>query len=275
MMAAMAVPTLVVLAAGRGTRFGGPKQLVAVRGDGATITDIAIERAGAAGITEAIVVVADDVAEAMEAHLAAGGSQARTVRQGGRRGTAQAVVAVAGVTDGPIIVANADDIYPAEVFTVVGEHLAGPNAADDAVVAFPLDRTIIGSAPQSRAIIDREGSRCTGLREGTVEPGSPPRFRPREVGDATDGRGARIGGRDQSASVDGSTPVSMNLFVLGRGVFDAARHALAVTDAAEVYLPDVVGDMIARGDTVRVLDCDGPCRGLTYPTDIDTLAPLL
>ena len=63
----MTGPSLVVLAAGRGVRFGGPKQLVEIGDDGSTITDVLVRRAAAAGVERAAIVVHPAIEEAMRA----------------------------------------------------------------------------------------------------------------------------------------------------------------------------------------------------------------
>lgn len=262
----MTAPTLVVLAAGKGTRFGGPKQLVAVRDDGATISDVNIERAAAAGIDRAVVVVGEHVAEAMGAHLAERSPRVRTTLQGGSRGTAQALLAVRDLTEGPVVVVNADDIYPVDAFGALAGHFATvgtESATDHAVVGFHLARTFAGPKPQSRALLVQHDGHLVTLREGRVETDPTWSFTPLAEPDAV------------AEPVAADALVSMNLFALGRSVFDVAEAALEASDAAEVYLPDVVATVIGAGERVKVLECAGPCHGLTYADDIGTLDDLL
>ncbi len=270
----MSTASLIVLAAGRGTRFGGPKQLVAVTDDGATITDVAIERAAAAGITRAVVVVSDAVAEPMADHLADREERDVTVvEQGGTRGTAQALLAARDVTDGPVVVVNADDVYPPATYEVAAAHLAEGEAAGHAVIGFALAQTMYGDRPQSRALIEADHGTLTGLREGTVSPVPTLAFTPkdhrREPG-STDSDVAAPG-----ATLTGDELVSMNAMVLQRAIFDRLAAALEASTADEVYLPDVVSDLVADGIEVRVLPCDGACHGLTYAEDVSTISSLL
>ncbi len=257
----MSAVSLVVLAAGQGTRFGGPKQLVAVRDDGATITDVLIERAVAVGIDSTVIVANRAVADELADGLRDRGHHAEVVVQPGRRGTAQALLTARGTTEGPVVVVNADDLYPQAAFAAVVEHL-GADTADHAVVGFPVARTIVGDRPQSRALLGVDADTLTGVREGTVEPGAPMRFLPREGGVPEELRGDEL--------------VSMNLWALQRSVFSFAERALDDDrDDTEVYLPDVVGEMIRAGEVFRLVGCDAPCRGITFPEDVATLGPLL
>ncbi len=274
----MSTTSLVVLAAGRGTRFGGPKQLVAVTDDGATITDVAIDRAAAAGIDRAVVVVSAAVIGPMSDHLADRATGDVTiVEQAGTRGTAQALLAARDVTDGPVVVVNADDVYPAATYEVAARHLAEGESAGHAVLGFALAQTMYGNRPQSRALIEADHGRLTGLREGTVSTDPTLTFTPKD--DRRDPEAdAGGGGPAVPAPAEGLTGdelVSMNAMVLQRGIFDRLADALQASTADEVYLPDVVADLVADGVEVRVLPCDGACHGLTYAEDVSTIASLL
>src|SRR4051812_20100641 len=119
--------TVVVLAAGLGTRFGGLKQLAPVGPNGQAILDFLVRRAAAAGFADAIVIVRPDINDAITAHVDefAPPIPVRFVTQtpvpGRERplGTAHAVLACADAVEGPIAVVNADDLYPAEAFDLL------------------------------------------------------------------------------------------------------------------------------------------------------------
>src|SRR5689334_16864346 len=70
-MARLQPSTVVVLAAGTGSRFGGLKQLAAVDANGAAIMDVLVARAAAAGFARAVIVVGPGSEAATRAHLAA------------------------------------------------------------------------------------------------------------------------------------------------------------------------------------------------------------
>ncbi len=54
-------------------------------------------------------------------------------------------------------------------------------------------------------------------------------------------------------------------------MFDALARAVASRASSEVYLPDVVGAMIADGAVVRVVLCESPCMGITRADDVDAV----
>ena len=259
--------SLVVLAAGLGTRFGGTKQLVPVRDDGATVTDVLLERAAAAGIAGAVIVVRPEIEDGLRARahrMEQPGIRVELALQNRPRGTADAVLAARKAIDGAFIVVNADDLYPAVAFSLVARHLRDARSTEHAAVGFRLDRTLVGSRPESRALltVGRTGT-LVGVREGRVEKGSVLRF-------------------VTATSVEplaGDELVSMNMWGFRPSVFDALTAAVlgagAKTQSTEISLPEVVATMIEQDEAVRVLGCDEPCVGITYPDDVDAVRALL
>jgi dTDP-glucose pyrophosphorylase len=254
----------VVLAAGRGRRFGGLKQLTAVLGS-ATVTDVLAQRAAEAGAERAVIVVRAEIEPQVRAHLDAIGWPAIAVTfalQHKARGTADAVLAARDAVDGAFIVVNADDLYPASAFRALVDHLRDAPGDEHATVAFRLDRTLLGSRPESRALLTADDSgRLVDVHEGRVE---------------KDG-GLRFVRGDESEPLRGDELVSMNLWAFRPTVFAHLAAAVSEPDGerGEVYLPDVVARMVGTGATVRVLPSDETCIGLTYGDDVDALRTAL
>jgi NDP-sugar pyrophosphorylase family protein len=254
--------TLVVLAAGRGTRFGGPKQLVAVRDDGSTITDILLRRAAAAGVEHAAIVVNPDIEGRFRSHLDAmsHGVRVDVVIQPRPSGTADAVLVTRNAVPGPLVVVNADDIYPAGAFSALAAHLVEAPPHEHAAVGFRLDRTRIASRPESRALLDVD------------ESGVLRHIRETQVERSADGTFSTTGAAELVA---GDQLVSMNIWAFRPSVFDALSDAVREHDRrdadGEVFLPDVVAAMVGAGAIVRVLPTEEPCVSLTYPDDLDAV----
>jgi bifunctional N-acetylglucosamine-1-phosphate-uridyltransferase/glucosamine-1-phosphate-acetyltransferase GlmU-like protein len=255
--------SLVVLAAGHGMRFGGLKQLVAIRGDGSTVTDVLIRRAAHVGFEQAVIVVRPAIEELMRAHLDEMGGAGIPVEiavQRQSRGTADAVLATRGAVVGSLVVVNADDLYPAGAFSLIATHLRDAPAHEHAVVGFRLDRTLVGLRPEARALltIDETGA-LSAVQEGQVEQDGGLHF-------------------STATSVDplrGNEIVSMNMWAFRPSVFDALAAAVpelgAHDPSVEVFLPDVVARMVAGGATVRVLQSEEACIGITYREDVDAV----
>ena len=283
--------SLVVLAAGVGSRYGGPKQIDRVGPGGATLLDYAVYDARRAGFERAILVVREGMEAAMRE--AVGDRIARRVRLDyavqtsalppgfaaapGRTkpwGTGHAALAAARHVDGPFAVVNADDFYGAASYRILADELRRPGAgsvAEHALVGFPLAATLSPDGPVSRAIctVDPEGF----LREI------------REVLEVErDGDDARL--RDDAGAwrrLSGETPVSLNFWGFMPDVLEALAAGFerflaenAASPSAEYYLPSAVQALVDEGKArVRVLGGGGPWAGLTHPGDRPRLVELL
>jgi len=282
--------SLVVLAAGVGSRYGGPKQIDRVGPGGGTLLDYAIFDARRAGFERAILVVR----EGMQADMreAVGERIARRMRLDyavqpsspatghlapGRSkpwGTGHATLAAAPLLDEPFAVINADDFYGASSYRILADHLrrhAPGTAAEFAIVAFPLAATLSPVGPVSRGVctVDADGF-LTAIREVL-----------KIERDGADARGLDDAGAWQP--LPGQTPVSLNFWGFTPAVLQALAEGFrrflaenAASLAAEYYLPSVVQALVdERKARVRVLGGGGPWAGLTYPGDRPRLVELL
>ena len=260
--------SVVVLAAGLGTRFGGRKQLAGVAPDGAAIFAVLVRRAAEAAFDHAAVVIAPDMAEEVRAHLGALpglGIDVELVTQERPRGTADAVLAARDAVEGPFAVVNGDDLYPVDGFGALREHLVHGPADEHALVAFRVGRTRAGNRRVMRARIEVDAAaRLIGIREGAVLPGAG-------------GMQFEIDG--EVHTLDAEALVSMNMWGFRPSIFDALATAVDGFRAAprdgEVYLPDAVAAEVANGVAVRVLVSEEPCLGVTYAEDLDAVRSTL
>ena len=143
----MATP-IVFLAAGMGSRFGGPKQLVPVRDDGASLLGIAAEEAAQAGFDHLVVVTRSELVDQVNAmlDLTVPGC-ARTIvlqdRYGTPRakpwGTAHAIAACGEALHEPFGIANADNHYGSENWTAIKALLSEDS---EGLVAFIIRATV-------------------------------------------------------------------------------------------------------------------------------------
>ena len=233
--------SLVVLAAGMGTRFNGLKQLAPVGHDGEAIVDFLLRRADAAGFDGAVVVVRPDIVRDIDDHFDAHDPPLPTTLavQSEPLGTAHAVLACAELIDSAFAVVNADDLYPSNAFAMLAKHLA--DSHQHALVGFRVDRTLVSGRPVSRARIETTDDHLDAIVEETV-----------------------------SASTAGTHWVSMNMWGFQPSALDHMERAVATrAQRREVLLPDVVAAMVDAGEHVRVLRCNDPCIGITYADDVD------
>lgn len=287
----MTDPTLVLLAAGMGSRFGGPKQIAPIGPDGSALIDYAARDAMAAGFGRLVLIVRGEIAEAVDAHVRRhwpAELRPEYVRQdlepaavaavaAGRQkplGTAHALVAAApSLEGGPFGVANADDLYGASAFALLAEHLR--QGGGHALVGYRLANTLLGDRPVNRALceVDTDGN-VTRIVEGAVNIGDGElTWRP-------------IGARDADARVmKGDEPVSMNLWGFTPDILPVLEDAFAafsagggIAEGEELFLPNVVGEHLrsAGGDVVvTMLVSDDRCLGVTHPDDVPLLQETL
>ncbi|MDQ1380918.1 MAG: hypothetical protein QOJ71_1637 [Actinomycetota bacterium] len=260
-------PSVLILAAGAGTRFGGRKQLAAVGAAGEAIMDVIVRRAAATGFAKAVIVVAPGMVDAVRERLAARTGVRIPVevvvqRPGPGRskplGTAAAVLAAEAAIDGTFVVVNGDDVYPVDAFALLADHLRNAPADEHALVAFRVANTLTGDRPVSRAAIEIGAhSQLLAVREGTVVR-------------APEGLSFETATSMQPLADD--TPVSMNMWGFRRSVLGAFANAveevLVSGRAGEVLLPDVVTSLVRTGAVVRVLVSEGTCVGVTHPEDV-------
>jgi hypothetical protein len=275
--------TLVVLAAGMGSRYGGLKQLEPIGPGGATLMDYALYDAHRAGFTDAVLVIRPETDDVFRRFVAERSRAFPRITLAHQRlddvpagltvpvsrtkpwGTAHAVLAAAGAVRTPLAVLNADDFYGESAIRAIAKFLA---AADEpvpewALVGYRLKDTVPAGEERgvNRAVCrtDRAG-RLTAIEEVLeIKP-----------------RGKGFVGRNAAGTValGGDELVSMNLWALTPAVFDLLRNALGAflrsgrTQDAELLLPAVIGDAVARGlATVRVLEAGGTWLGVTHRAD--------
>jgi hypothetical protein len=275
--------TLVVLAAGLGSRYGGTKQLEAVGPSGETLADYTIWDARNAGAVAAIFVVREGHEAVFRTHHARW-AERLPIRYAHQRlddlppsfevppgrtrpwGTTQAVLAAARMLNGPFAVANADDCYGADALQSIGRFLEAPDAGA-ALVTFPLRETLSPHGGVSRALVDSD---ATGFLT-----------RIREVHDIEAGPGVRttltVTGRRGAVPVAlrGDEPVSMNLWGFTQLAVRPLRNAMTAflvdqgtSTTAECQLPVAV-NVLVEHDAVRVRVLSGGTGwvGLTHAED--------
>jgi hypothetical protein len=277
-------PTLLVLAAGTGSRYGGLKQIDPVGPNGEIILDYSIYDAVRAGFAKVVFVIRKDIESEFKqstgsrfasevpveyvyqelADLPSGYS----VPEGRVKpwGTGHAILAARDVIDEPFAVINADDFYGRAGYHLLFEYLStahGGNYADYAMVGYKLRNTLSDFGSVSRGICecDRKGFVTRVVERTTI-------FR--------DGDDARIVEDDGSeTTVSGDTLVSMNFWGGTPSIFDhlapAFRGFMSEKGSdlsSEFFIPSVVGDLVDRGVAkVTMLKNTGAWFGVTYRED--------
>jgi MobA-like NTP transferase protein len=275
----MTAASLIILAAGLGSRFGGTKQLTPVGPDGEVILDYAARDARAAGFQRAVLVVRSDIEAEVRAHVSqrwpagltweivcqdrdALAIRAAAAGRSKPLGTAHAVSCGVrgGRVDGPFAVVNADDLYGSAAYRLLADHFAS-TPGSGALVTYAVGGTIVERGAVTRALCDVDGGLLRTLEEGTVT--------------FTNGTMLWTGVSGRQVTLSGNEPVSMNCWGFPREVVDAfddaCRRFVAsdrVATGDEVLLPDMVRTQLAAGMTFVALASDDRCIGVTHAGDV-------
>jgi MobA-like NTP transferase domain len=153
--------TLVVMAAGRGSRFGGMKQVAEIGPSGEALLDYAVYDAVRSGFDRVVLVVSEESAGPVEEHLKDGAGRHVDVRYAlqktdGRKkpwGTGHAVLTASAEVDGPFAVINADDFYGPRSFELLGKELAA-EAKDHLLIGFRLGDSLSPNGGVSRGVCE-------------------------------------------------------------------------------------------------------------------------
>ena len=279
-MGEMTTPTLLVLAAGMGSRYGGLKQIDPVGPSGETIIDYSVYDALRAGFGKIVFVIRHDIEEAFResvgkrfekhANVAYAFQELTDLPAGhelpaGRTkpwGTTHAILATTEVIHEPFAVINADDFYGAATYRILAQHLQS-GAAEYALAGFILRNTLsdFGSVARGICSVDDRGF-LQSVEELT----------------AIQREGSKILNRNPAGPITeltGEELVSMNMWAFTPAIFPQLK---AIFDQflvksghdlkAECYLPTSVSQLVTEGKaSVRMLSTPESWFGVTYKQD--------
>ena len=289
-------PTLFLLAAGMGSRYGGLKQLDGVGPNGETIMDYSIYDAIEAGFGKIVWVIRKDFEEQFRTQILAkyeGKIQCELCFQAidalpegftcpeGRQkpwGTNHAVLMGKDVIKEPFCVINCDDFYNRDAFKVIGKFLAElpENAKGQyAMVGFRVGNTLSENGTVSRGICSKDDN---GNLTTCVEHTKIGRLENGEVAFRADNKED-----GEWITIDENTPVSMNMWGFTPDYFEYSEEYFKefLSDPAnienlksEFFIPLMVNKLINDGTaTCKVLDTTSKWFGVTYAEDRpDTVA---
>ena len=279
-------PTLLLLAAGMGSRYGGLKQLDGLGPNGETIMDYSIYDAIQAGFGKIVFIIRKDFAEQFrtqilskyEGHIPTevvfqsldALPEGFTVPDGRVKpwGTNHAVLMAKDVIHEPFCVINCDDFYNRDCFKVIGKYLSElPEGSKNhyAMVSFRVGNTLSENGTVSRGICstDTQGNLTTVVERTKIE--------------RRDGTVQYVGDDGSWVSVPDNTPVSMNVWGFTPEYFAYSEEyfkgflsdpANIANPKAEFFIPLMVNKLITDGTaSVRVLDTTSQWFGVTYPAD--------
>jgi hypothetical protein len=261
--------TLVVMAAGRGSRFGGMKQVAGLGPSGESLFDYAVYDALNAGFDDVVIVVSEESEAPVAEHVDAGCGRHVTVKYvrqstDGREkpwGTGHAVLCGCQEVSGPFGVVNADDFYGARSFALLGEGLAA-DSDDHLLIAFRLRESLSPNGGVSRGICRVDDGLLTSIAE---------RHDIAAVGDEIHCREGDLLTGDEliSANLWGFRPSFCSIL---RAEFDRFRQESGDDPKAEFLVGEAVASLRdASGPGVRVVPTPERFSGVTYAEDVSAM----
>ena len=276
----MVSPTLLVLAAGMGSRYGGLKMIEPVGPGGEAILDYSIYDARRAGFGRVVLVIRKGIELQIKERISARFEKHLSVEYvfqevnklppgfhapvGRVRpwGTTQAILMAAAAIHEPFAVINVDDFYGTESYRALAHHLQS-GTPDYATVGLVLRNTLseFGTVARGVCDVDSNGYLQSILELKNIE---------REGGHAKD-----IDAEGRETKLTGSETVSMNMWGFTPEVFpqlaEQFEHFLEVHGTgleAECFIPNTVNNLISTGQArVKILRCADSWFGVTYRED--------
>ena len=283
----MSRATLVIMAAGIGSRFGGGiKQLAPVGPNGEIIMDYSIYDAVEAGFDKVVFVIRRDlekdfrevIGNRIEKYVDVAYAyqevedipEKYSKKFAGRTkpwGTGQAILCCKDVVDSPFLVINADDYYGKEAYREAYRYLTETENTDNieiCMVGFVLKNTLSENGGVTRGLceVDENGMLTRIVETQNIEKDG--------------GSNAVIRSEEGDRVIDAQSPVSMNMWGLRPGFFDIleSRFDTFLDETqegdlkAEYLLPTLIGQLLEEGRlSVRVLKSRDQWFGVTYKED--------
>ncbi|RHM59414.1 MULTISPECIES: sugar phosphate nucleotidyltransferase [Coprobacillaceae] len=290
--------TLVIMAAGIGSRFGkGIKQLTPVGPHGEIIMDYSIYDAMQAGFNKVVFVIRKDLKEEFDRVIGSRIKQVIKVEYAYQElsnipeayqsqfkertkpwGTGQAILCCKDLIHEPFLVINADDYYGQNAFKEAYQYLTqehSSNKEDIAMVSFILKNTLSDNGGVTRGLchVDQNHYLTDIVETHNIEKGDGYAF---------------VRNDDHEDKIDWNSFVSMNMWAFQPTIFkilnqefDQFLKNVPVTDLKQEFLlPTIVGDLLKNDRaTVKVLSSPDNWFGVTYQEDkqivIDSIKELV
>ncbi|MFQ6677813.1 MAG: NDP-sugar synthase [Fidelibacterota bacterium] len=267
--------TLLIMAAGMGSRYGGLKQLDSIGPNGETIIDYSVYDAIKAGIGKVVFIIRKEFEDEFKSKIT--NKYARKIEvefafqdlnhlpdgfscpEGREKpwGTGHAILSVAGAINEPFIVINGDDYYGRESFQKMTEFYSDEYLSFS-MVAFRLDKTLSPFGGVTRGL-------CTVKNEKLSTVIETENLQKIKNGVSS----------NRNIELDGSEPVSMNMWGFTPVLFDYLQEMFVEflkgegsEMKSEFLIPSVINNLIQTGrEEVHVLRSDSSWFGVTYKKD--------
>jgi len=266
----MSKTTLVALAAGMGSRFGGLKQMEPVSENGSVLLDFSVFDAAKVGFDKVVFIIKEEMYEDFKKIV---GSRIKNIEvdyvfqeldslPDGRTkpwGTGHAILCCKDKVKEPFAVINADDYYGINAYKEIHDYLTTAKGKEFSMVAFDLKNTLTENGTVARGVCEIENGYLKSITERT------------KIKDFKYTENC-----EDWIPLAEDTLVSMNLWGFTPEIFDILeekfedfRKKLKDPMKDEFFLPFAVDESIKSGDaTVKVFNCKDKWYGMTYRDDI-------
>ena len=281
-------PTLLVLAAGMGSRYGGVKQIDSIGKNGECLLDFAAYDAKKSGFGKVVYIIRKDIEKDFRERLfdrVAKNFDAQYVfqtpdalltsdelKKAADRtkpwGTIHAVLCARDAVKEPFAVINADDYYGRNAFETMGKYLSSisEDSTEHAMVGYVLKNTMSRNGSVSRGVATTKDGYLEKIVENTKIYYTGENFSGNEIESNLDGKIIRMSGNET---------VSMNFFGFTQQAFPVFDEywenfkKTKITDPkAEALLPVAASDIIREGrGKIKVFTSTESWFGMTYPED--------
>ena len=267
--------SLLVMAAGMGSRYGGLKQLDQVGPNGETIIDYSVYDAIKAGFTKVVFIIRKDFEDQFKSQITEKYSEKIDIAfafqnlddlpdsflcPDGREkpwGTGHAILSAKELIDDPFVVINGDDFYGQESFNVIADYYNN-GGNQFGMVAFRLDKTLSSHGAVTRGVCDIKSKKLISVIE---------------TEDIEKKEKKILSNRD--ITFKGSEPVSMNMWGFLPSLFNyLSKGFIEFLNAegnelkSEYLIPSVINNLIQNKlEEIHVLRSNASWFGVTYKQD--------
>ena len=274
-------PTLLILAAGMGSRYGGLKQIDGIGPNDEPIIEYSIFDAIKAGFGKIVFVIRKEFDEAFRSRFDQFSSRISieyvyqpvnvkvegidTVNRTKPWGTSHAVLVAKDVIQEPFAVINADDYYGSESFKLMADHLVNKcSPSKMSMIGYVLSNTLSEHGTVNRGVCEVDANNFLIEVNERVKLAN-------QNGKVI----YNIGSDDPSGEVAADSSVSMNYWGFHPSIFAHIEEGLHefmkqnnTNPTAEYYIPEIVTDMIVSGKmNVEVIPTNDNWFGVTYKED--------
>lgn len=277
--------TLLIMAAGMGSRFGGLKQIEPIGPNGEFIIDYSIYDAKLAGFDKVVFIIKEENYDIFKTTIGARFENMIKVEYAFQKntdipqfvgdtsfrtkpwGTAHAILSAKNLIDENFAIINADDFYGRDSFFKIAEFLKNSKENEFAIVGYEVCNTITDAGSVKRGVLREQDGYLVSLTESVIE---------------KDNHTYKASPLDGSTpfEVVGNTLVSMNMMGFSKLLFDYLEEGLKEffesnldnLEKCEYLIPDVVTKMVNEKIVdVKIIHTNSVWLGMTYKEDKETL----